>query len=70
MTNHTITAVDFYVITDTLYQSLRFSNWSGSTTRESREKVLDHIQRIMWDMNVEVLTDMPNPGTISVDSGI
>lgn len=70
MTNHKITALDFYIITDALHQSLRFSNWGGSTTREARQKVLEHIQEIMWDMNVEVLTDTPNPETITADSGI
>jgi hypothetical protein len=70
MTKKTLTALDFYIITDTLYQSLRFSNWGGSTTTEARQKVLEHIQEIMWDMNVEVLTETPNPEIITADTGI
>lgn len=70
MNNHKISALDFYIISDALYQSLRFSNWSGSTTKEARQKVLEHIQDIMWDMNVEIITTPADPTTITADSGI
>jgi hypothetical protein len=70
MTNHKISAIDLYICVDTLNQSLRFSNWSGSITAEGRQRVMEKLQDIMYYMNVEVLTDTPEPTTISADTGI
>lgn len=70
MTKKTLTALDLYILTDTILQSLHISNWSGSATKEAREKMLDKLQIIMNDMNVEVLTDTPSLETITADTGI
>lgn len=70
MTNHKISAIDLYICVDTLNQSLRFSNWSGAVTREGRERVMEKLQDIMYDMNVEVLTDHPNLESITADCGV
>jgi hypothetical protein len=70
MTNHKISAIDLYICVDTLQQSLRFSNWSGGITLEGRQRVMEKLQDIMYDMNVEVLTDTPDPTIISADSGV
>ena len=69
MTNHRISAIDLYICVDTLQQSLRFSNWGGGITHEGRIRVMEKLQDIMYDMNVEVITDKPN-FTIDADAGI
>lgn len=69
MTKHKLTAIELYVIQDALLNSLRIANF-GSTTREARINVLDKIENIMSSMNVEVLTDTPEPTVISADTGI
>lgn len=66
-----LTALDFYILTDTLLHSISQGQyWTGSTTKEARDNLLKKLQIIMNDMNVEVLTDTPNPTTISADTGI
>lgn len=71
MTKHNFTALDFYILTETLLNSLSQGGyWTGSSTKEAREAVLKKLQVIMKDMNVEVLTDTPDATTISADTGI
>lgn len=70
MTNHKISAIDLYICVDTLNQSLRFTNWSGSITKEGRKRVMEKLQDIMYDMNVEVFTEPPNPESITADCGV
>ena len=71
MTKHNFTALDFYILTETLLDSLSQGGyWTGSSTKEAREAVLKKLQVIMKDMNVEVLTDTPDATTISADTGI
>jgi hypothetical protein len=70
MTKHNLTALDLFIIQDTIYQSLRISNYSGRGTVEGRQHVLEKICDIMSSINVEILTDTPNPETITADSGV
>jgi len=63
-----LTAIDCYVILDALSHSLNVINY-GNTTQEAREKVLRKIESIMYNMNVEVITDAPEY-TIDADAGI
>jgi hypothetical protein len=70
MINHKISAMDLYICVDTLNQSLRFSNWGGSITAEGRQRVMEKLQDIMYDMDVEILTDTPEPTTTSTDTDI
>jgi hypothetical protein len=70
MTDHKLTALDLLIIQDTIYQSLRISNYSGRGTVEGRQHVLEKICDIMSSMNVEVLTDTPDATTITADTGI
>jgi len=69
MINHKISAIDLYICVDTLQQSLRFSNWSGGITPEGRQRVMEKLQDIMYDMSVEIITDKAN-FTIDADAGI
>jgi hypothetical protein len=64
-----ITAHEFAVIIDTFNHSLMVSNWNGSYTHESREKVRNMIADIMNEMSVEVITDKAE-FTIDADAGI
>jgi hypothetical protein len=70
MTNHKLTALDLFIIQDTLYQSLKIANYSGRGTVEGRQHVLEKICDIMSLMKVEVLTDTPDATTITADTGI
>lgn len=70
MTNHKISAIDLYICVDTLNQSMRFTNWGGSITEEARKQVMEKLQDIMYDMEVEVLTEPPNPEGITADCGV
>ena len=63
-----LTALDFFVIQDTLIHSLNIVNY-GNTTRESRENVLYKIEEIMCSMNVEIITEKPS-FTIDADTGL
>ena len=68
MTNHKLSAIDFYVIQDALLHSLRIINY-GNTTKEARENVLNKIEDIMCSMEVEIITDKPN-FTLDADTGL
>lgn len=70
MTNHKISAIDLYICVDTLNQSMRFTNWNGYFTEEGRKRVMEKLLDIMYDMEVEVLTDTPNPESITADCGV
>jgi hypothetical protein len=63
-----LTALEFFVIQDTLIHSLNIVNY-GNTTRESRENVLYKIEEIMHSMNVEIITEKPS-FTIDADTGL
>lgn len=66
MTKTKLTALDLYILTDTIIHSLQFgSSWSGVATKEARDGVLNKLQKIMSEMEVEILTSPPNP-----DSGV
>ena len=69
MTKFNFTALDLFIIQDTLYQSLKISNYSGLGTVEGRQEILQKICDIMMDMNVEVSTDTSDATTIITDSG-
>ena len=50
-----LTALDLYILTDTVLHSLQFDNsWSGSSTKKGREEVLKKLQMIMNEMEVDV----------------
>ena len=71
MTKHNFTALDFYILTETLLDSLSQGGyWTGSSTKEAREAVLKKLQVIMKDINVEILTSSPEPITLTSDTGI
>lgn len=66
-----LTALDLYILTDTTIHSLQFgSSWSGVATKEARDGVLKKLQKIMSEMEVEILTETPNPDSITADSGV
>ena len=70
MTKMKITALDLYILTDTLLHSLSQGEyWTGSAKKEARNDVLKKLQIIMNDMSVEVITDKAN-FTIDADAGI
>ena len=61
-----LTTLDLYILTDTIIHSLQFgSSWSGVATKEARDGVLNKLQKIMSEIEVEILTSPPNP-----DSGV
>ena len=71
MTKQTLSALDLYVLTDTVLHSLsQDSYWTGSATKEARDNLLKKLQKIMNEMEVEILTGTPNPETITADSGV
>ena len=50
-----LTALELYVLTDTLGHSLAQDNyWTGSATKEAREGVFKKLQKILNDISVEV----------------
>jgi hypothetical protein len=49
-----LTALDLFIIQDTIYQSLKVANYSGRGTVEGRQRVLELICDIMHNMEVEV----------------
>ena len=56
-----LTALDLYILTDTMLHSLQFGNsWSGSATKEAREGMLNKLQKIMSEMEVELSVEKPN----------
>ena len=64
-----LTALDLYILTDTLLHSLSQNNyWTGSATKEARDGVLKKLEIIMNDMSVEIITDKAN-FTIDADAG-
>ena len=66
-----LTTLDLYILTDTIIHSLQFgSSWSGVATKEARDGVLKKLQKIMSEMEVEILTETPNPDSITADSGV
>ena len=52
-----LTALDLYILTDTLLHSLQFGNWTGSATEEARNGVLKKLQCIMNGIEVELSTE-------------
>ena len=68
MTNHKLSAIDFYVIQDTLLHSLYILNY-GNTTKEARENVLKKIEDIMYSIEVEIITEKPN-FTLDANTGL
>ena len=65
-----ITALDLYIITDTLLHSLSQGEYyTGSATKEARDNLLKKLQQIMNKMSVEIITDKAN-FTIDADAGI
>ena len=61
MTKQTLTALELYVLIDTLLHSLQFDNsWSGSATKEGREQVLKKLQMIMNEMEAELTVEKSN----------
>ena len=70
MTEMKITALDLYIITDTLLHSLSQGEYyTGSATKEARDNILKKLQKIMNEMSVEIITDKAN-FTIDADAGI
>ena len=56
-----LTALDLYILTDTIIHSLQFgSSWSGVATKEARDGVLNKLQKIMSEIEVEVSVEKPN----------
>lgn len=71
MTKMKLTALDLYIITDTLLHSLSQGEYyTGSATKEARDNLLKKLQKIMNEMEAEILTSPPNPETITADSGV
>ena len=65
-----LTALDLYIITDTLLHSLSQGEYyTGSDTKEARDNILKKLQKIMNDMSVEIITDKAE-FTIDADAGI
>jgi hypothetical protein len=55
MTKMKLTALELYVLIDTLLHSLQFGkSWSGSATQEARDNVFRKLQQIMDEMEVSV----------------
>jgi hypothetical protein len=52
-----LTALDLYILTDTLLHSLQIGNWTGSATEEARNGVLKKLQCIMSEIEVELSTE-------------
>jgi len=56
-----LTALDLYILTDTMLHSLQFGNsWSGRATKEARDGVLNKLQKIMSEIEVEVSVETQN----------
>ena len=50
-----LTALELYIITDTLLHSLSQGEyWTGCSTKEARDNVLKKLQQIMDEMEVSV----------------
>lgn len=65
-----LTAHELAVILDTFNHSLSVSNWSGCYTAKSRESVRNAIAAIMNEMSVEIVTQSPDPITVTSDLGV
>ena len=53
-----LTALELYVITDTLLHSLSHGkHWTGSATERAREEVSRKLQKIMDEMTVELTVE-------------
>ena len=48
------TALELFIIQDTLFQSLKISNYSGRGTAEGRQRILEKICDLMEEMYVNV----------------
>lgn len=64
-----ISVADLFVIADTIRNSLRVSNYGGAFSSETRTLVMNKVLDIMSEIEVEVITDKPNPETLTADSG-
>lgn len=64
-----LTTLGLYILTDTLLHSLQSGNtWSGCPTQEARVNLLNKLQKIMSEIEVEIL---PGDGTIDeLEQGI
>ena len=61
MTKMKLTALDLYIITDTLLHSLSQGQYyTGSATKEARDGVLKKLQKIMSEMEVELSVEKTN----------
>ena len=70
MTKQTLSALDLYILTETLLHSLSQGEyWTGSAKKEARDNLLKKLQKIMNDMSVEIITDKAE-FTIDADAGI
>ena len=59
MTKQTLTALELYVLIDTLLHSLSQGEyWTGSATQEARDNVFRKLQSIMDEMNVELSVEI------------
>lgn len=55
------TALELYVIVDTLLHSLSHGkHWTGSATEEARDNVFRKLQKIMDEMTVELTVEDGN----------
>ena len=53
-----LTALDLYILTDTLLHSLSFGeHWNGSAKEEARVDVVKKLQKFMSEIEVEVSTE-------------
>lgn len=58
MNKQSLTALDLYILTDTVLHSIsEGSYWTGSATKEGREQVLKKLQMIMNEMDVELTVE-------------
>ena len=61
MTKQSLTALELYVLTDTVLHSLSHGKyWTGYATEEARDNILKKLQMIMNEMNVELTVEKTN----------
>ena len=53
-----LTALDLYILTDTVLHSISQDNyWTGSSTKKGREEVLKKLQMIMNEMEAKLTVE-------------
>ena len=58
MTKQSLTALDLYILTDTVLHSISQENyWTGSSTKKGREEVLKKLQMIMNEMEAKLTVE-------------